>query len=263
MPNAEAAALDARFPDLPKTLAQCITCRGRKTFRWYAPLSERTTVAEYQCPCPEQRTLHRHLINCGLELAYQRKGWADFDYLPPAALAEAQKYLGNSGYVESGFGMIIFGDQGNGKTLLATLMLKHFISLGYDCYATRFTDLIDLYAGGWKDKDQRVWFDRRIRNAGILLVDDIGRERIKGSGSVGESVLEEVIRARVASDKPTFITTNFDPDKMEGGYGGHTMSLLSERAVLCEFVGQDRRVEMRHRFDAEVKAGLKRPVVLA
>lgn len=252
------------YPGLPD-LKNCITCRGTKTFRWYAPINERDPqhVGEYDCACAEQFILHRRFLHAGIGETYQRLGWADFEHIPLAAVDMAMEYLDHADrFVASGFGLVIHGDKGNGKTLLSNLIVKELVAKGFDCYANTFSSMIDTFADGWRDKDDRKWFSQRVRNADVLLIDDLFRERNKGVGSVGENALEETLRHRVARSKPTIITMNPDPAEIEKGYGAHTVSLLSERARVYAFHGPDRRIEMNERFRREVLAGLTRPIVV-
>lgn len=260
--NEQGRYLASRYPDLPKSPDQCITCRGQRTFQWYD--ENRTNVVQYHCPCPAQYVMHRRFLWSGIGEAYQRLGWADFTYLPDEAGQAALDYIDHAdGYIASGMGLILTGSRGNGKTMLASLLAKRLVSQGHDCYMTFFNDMISLFTDGWRAKDERLWFNARVRNAGVLFIDDLGRERNKGAGSVGESMLEEVIRHRVSRAKPTILTTNLKEDEIAPGYGGHNISLLSERSITVPFIGQDRRREMQKRFTDEVKAGLRRPVVVA
>jgi DNA replication protein DnaC len=112
-----------------------------------------------------------------------------------------------------------------------------------------------------------------VRNAGILFIDDIGREHKPTTmnqgkvdtrpGAVRETMLEAVIRQRVANCQPTIITTNLTPDDVANGYGGHTMSLLTEKTTFVEVTGSDRRREIEVREKRFVLAGMKRPVVVS
>lgn len=252
------------FPGLP-SVKNCITCRGTKTFRWYAPISERDPgqVGEYACNCEDQYVLHRRFLHAGIHENFQRLGWADFEHIPDEAIEMATEYLDHAdAFVSAGFGLVIWGDKGNGKTLLSNLILKELVALGFDCYANTFSSMIDTFADGWRDKDDRKWFSRRVRNADVLLIDDLFRERNKGVGSVGENALEETLRHRVSRSKPTIITMNPDPAEIEKGYGSHTVSLLAERARVYAFHGPDRRAEMNERFRREILSGLTRPIVV-
>lgn len=256
--------LTATYPGLP-SVKNCITCRGARTFRWYAPLSTRdpNLVGTYSCPCEDQYVLHRRFLHAGIHENFQRLGWADFEHIPDSAITMAMEYLDHAeAFVSAGFGMVIHGDRGNGKTLLSNLILKELVAKGFDCYANTFATMIDAFADGWRDKDDRKWFSSRVRNAEVLLIDDLFRERNKGAGTVGENALEETLRHRIARNKPTIITMNPDPTEIEKAYGGHTVSLLAERASVYQFVGPDRRAEMNERFRREITSGLTRPIVV-
>lgn len=256
----ESRALNDRLRMAAVTVQNCITCHGAKTFRWKDANGQ---DIDFDCSCEDQYVLHRYLLHCGVMLNYQRLGWADFVHLSEKAATAAAAYFDNRDrYVNAGIGLVLTGKRGNGKSLLAYLLLKQLIGEGVDCYATTFSDMIEAFAAGWQDRASSRWFSRTVRNAGVLLIDDLGRERNKGPESVGDNMLETVVRHRVSCQQPTIITTNLSEDDILSGYGGHTMSLLSERSLIVEVEGPDRREEMRGRTLEEVSQGLTRPVVL-
>lgn len=277
----ESHALDARTQMRAFTPANCITCHGAKTFRW---LSDQGIVVaghrvlDYDCRCVDQYVLLRYLLHCGIPLGYQRLGWSDLTYLSDDASSAAMDYIDHQqAYVSAGFGLVIWGDRGNGKSLLAYLLLKRLIADGVNVYATTFADMVSNFRGTWRDKEQEAWFSSTVRNAGVLFIDDLGREYTPGQagqvqqpqrednrpGAVAESMLEAVIRGRVSNAQPTIITTNFTPEQIQHGYGGHVTSLLGEKAIYVEVTGTDRRQEMNRRELEYAKQGLTRPLVLA
>ena len=255
------AALSQRHPQSVGSPRNCETCKGQRTFRWYGSGDE---IVTYDCDCNEQYLMSRWFWYCGVYPRYQRLGWRDLVRPEFAGLKDYLDYLDNcDAYMDAGLGMMFHGPRGTGKTLIAHLMVKSLIAKGTDAYVTTFEKMIDSYAGGWRDKDQEAWFNQRVRDAGVLLIDDLGRERNKGSGTVGENMLESVIRHRVACQLPTLITTNLDPDADLGSmYGGHTLSLLSECSTACEVDGLDARLDIKTRAKEEIKQGLRRPVVV-
>ena len=263
--DSEARRLDQTYPKSNTTRANCITCGGARTFRWYAPGS-RTEVETYTCPCSEQYRLSRWLWHSGIGLLYQRLGWQDLTRPTFAGAETYLDYLDNApAYVRAGLGLVVYGPRGTGKTMIGNLVLKDLIGRGFGCYSTTFTAMIDAYAKGWRNEDSLIWFDNRLRNSSVLLIDDLGRERNQGEGTVGERMLEEVIRHRVACQMPTILTTNLNPHEetsLRAAYGGHTISLLSECSFFCEVDGADIRPEIRSRNSSETKRGLMRPVML-
>lgn len=262
--DVESERLRERFPTLPSSPDQCVTCYGAGSFRFYGP--ERHTVdnvAEHKCSCVDQWILHRYLLNSNIGLSYQRLCWHDV-HVEDGARAKVWDYLEHSrAYVGAGCGLILFGEVGTGKTLLATLLLKGLLAEGYDGYFTTFSEMIDTYTGGWYDAEERKWFHRRIKNAQVLVLDDIGREwQGRKKQHLPESTFDEVLRHRVAGSLPTIITTNKSLDDLAVGYGGNVMSLLHERSTTYQFVGEDFRDQARLRLDDEVRAGIVRPVML-
>lgn len=282
--NDEVSSLHQRIPlATAYTPQRCVTCSGRRTFLWRDPAGGPDPV-EYDCPCAEQYLAFKYLLNSGIPLTYQRLGWADYTYLTESAMAEAASYLQNrEAFVNAGFGMVLHGSRGTGKTLLANLLLKEFSADGITCYSTTFADMVDDFATGWGDKSHEAWFKRTVRNARVLYIDDVGREYSKDRfadatksdeqvrtaaladnrpGSIKETLLEATIRYRTANCLPTFVSTNFTPEQVSNGYGGHTMSLLSEKAVFVNVTGADRRGEMRQRESDLIVKGMTRPIVI-
>lgn len=258
----ESAALDLRYPQSKTSIVNCLTCKGTKTFRWYAPGT--SDIVDYECPCTDQYVLSRWLWNSGIQPTYQRLGWRDFERLPDSAAIAVSNYLDIlERAADSGLGLTITGPKGNGKTMLAYLILKEAVAKGLEVYATSFTQMIDTYAEGWRDKALGQWFNRRLRDAPLLFIDDLGRERNKGAGSVGDNMLETVLRHRVGCSMPTIITSNIDAAALGEAYGGHTESLLSEVNIPLLVQGADIRRSMLDRRQQEIRDRLTRPVVLA
>lgn len=263
--EAESTRLRAQYPpsDLPSSPEHCPTCHGKHKFLWWNdPASPTRLAVEYECPCEDQWVLHRFLLNAGVDKAYQQLCWGDMQWANPDAVEVIHHYLATAeSYVSNGFGIVMYGSQGTGKTALATLLLKRLLGDGYDGYFTTFNAMIDIFTSGWHDRDDKAWFHRRIKNAGVLVLDDPGKE-MKGRAALPESLLDEVIRSRVSGLRPTIITTNDDMQAFGVRYGKYVMSLLQERAMTFAFNGQDARVASRQRMHDEVDQGLTRPLVI-
>ena len=257
--NEDSERLRRKYPDLQMDLADCKTCRGTKKYR----ALDGDDVKEFPCDCVSQFKLHRVLLNAGIELNYQRLSWTDCHSVEDAALTAVLDYADNAdGYVNAGIGLMLHGTKGTGKTLLITLLLKMLLSRGFDVHFVTFQELIDIYTQSWRDVTEKAWFDRRLKNAGVLGIDDVGREH-KGRLEVVEAMFDHIIRARVSSSRPTLVTTNKEPEEFRTLYRSNVMSLLDESAIKVPFTGDDYRPSLSARKVEEVRQGIIRPIVLA
>lgn len=278
--------------DLAVSPEDCRTCRGTGTFLWYARAAaddhDPNEIVEFKCPCEDQWLLNRFLLNCGIKNKYQRFDWHDLDtpILPP----EIIDYLGNAKHIiDAGLGLVLYGPEGTGKTLLAVLLLKTLIARGHNGYFTTYADMIQRFHEGRFDREEREWFFRRVKHASVLVIDDIGREQkrkrlewnradretemgnvlvdnqggeVLDLNTTAEFLFEDVIRHRVAMVSPTFVTSNLPLSGLATKYGSNVMSLLDEQAIPVELSGPDWRISSKDRATAEVHQGLRRPVVL-
>lgn len=268
----ESSRLRLTYPasELPAP-KDCITCRGTGKFRWwsyaaadYDGTDTSYSIEEFECPCEDQYQLHRYMLHCNIGLSYQRLGWNDV-FAAQKAVEVIREWLAKSdAYFQAGVGVILRGNPGTGKTLLVTLALKHLIGLGYDVYFTTFNEMLDMFTATWRDNDEKRWFHRRIKNAGVLGLDDPGKESAERRGSgVPIAALDEVIRHRVAASRVNFVATNDNREKMKFRYGDFIDSLLTERSASITVTGSDFREQARNRLLDEVEQGITRPLVLA
>jgi DNA replication protein DnaC len=257
------ARIHANNPqEIPNSSAECVTCRGRGTFTWYPDGNPSREPVEYECNCEEQIQLYLYLLASGIGLRYQRLGWEDVDGAASGASKQMMKYLEKAeAYVRHGIGLVLHGDRGTGKTLFATLWLKGMIARGFDGQFSTFQDILDLYQSSWRKDDEKRAFERRVVNATLLVIDDIGRENQGRLGVAGELV-DRVIRNRVSAQRPTVITTNKTPEELAELYSLNALSLLSGCTRMIEFVGTDYRPEGRDRDDREIDLNITRPIVL-
>lgn len=257
----------------------CITCKGDGYFLWHHP--ETRESVEWDCDCRSQYLLTMYFRHAGIGLNYQRLHWDDTDGVEMAAQHAALDYISYAeGYVDRGLGVLFYGRQGTGKTLLTSLMLKRLLALGFDGYFTTFQRLIGSFASGWRDAEQRDWFIRRISNARILVIDDVGKE-FKGEHREGgtvvrrpvemvQSMFDEVVRSRVENCRPTLMTTNKSLSELELLYSSsagdavrtNPLSLFQESMIFHEFSGENYRTTegSATKRAHEVRMGLSRPI---
>lgn len=233
----------------------CPTCQKENdcTYRW----EERVNV----CDCPLQLNLHKFYLDAGIGLEFQRLNWEDWRG-NVAVPSMCRRYVEDRLY-RRGLGLLFRGGFGVGKSMAANLVLKDLVKEGVSCYAITFASMIERYTGGWRDDDDRAYFDLKVRDSQVLLLDDVGRSQRSSAAARNfhESTFDDVLRPRVQSGNATLITTNMDSIEMGQGYGGGILSLLDGNALDYEFPEMDDyRPTAKKRTADEVKAGLIRPI---
>ena len=264
----ETERLKANWPDsakLPPSPKQCITCKGTKTFKWLDPDSLTSTV-EYECPCIDQWIMHRFFLYNGIGLNYQRIGWVAC-YADTVAKQAVHNYLSDrflANNLEVGNGLFLYNKgRGTGKTLLSTLLLRRTLAEGHTGHFTTFLEMLDAYTDAWKDQEKSDWYQSKIRNATVLVIDYPGKEMSSGNATeMARTILDDVIRHRMSASMPTIITSNDTPDEFKLRYGGNVDSLISERMLPVLVGGDDFRPNMYATSQQEMEMGLTRPIVV-
>lgn len=253
----------------------CLTCNDQGEFLWWNRYGgDGTEVVTYQCDCINQWILYRYLASHGIGLAYQRIGSADMTGVEPGGSALIMEWFQNrDAYIHRGLGLVLHGEGGTGKTSSAIMILKRVLSDGGDGFFVTFSDLLRLQSNGFKDKAEQDWFLKRIRSAGLLVIDDLGKEsktRTMEGGklretttSYAEGSIDSILRSRVQSQLSTIITTNVDLSSAATGYSQSTFDLLLESSLSHKFVGESYRTQILNRVREESQMNLIRPVVIS
>ena len=210
--------------------------------------------------CKTQLQLYKHYLRAGIGLNYQRLDWADFAG-DQKAMSLAQIYLGqHKDFVNGGMGILYHGTWGTGKTLLASLVAKELVKLGYTVYFATFTQMVDEFTRGWGSNDDKARFEAKVVKSDVFFLDDIGKE-FRTKNNLSEATFDHVMRQRALDNRPTFITTNMGIDELMDGYGGAIFSLLKERVIEHQMDGIDYREYARDRTLDEIKNGTIRKIL--
>lgn len=247
--------LEQHYPELKNKdpYLWCPTCKKRDgcTYRWRGEV--------HQCDCVEQLGLLKRYLISGVGKPAARWQWDDW-FGDPDALAAAKAYLADEDYVDDGAGLFFWGDQGTGKTMLTTMIVKSLIKRGVRCYVTTFNATVEAFTAGWKSDEDKRWYEANFIRSPVLLLDDIGKERWGRSG-LPQNTFDNLLRERVQAGRPTFLTTNMTPDEIKHGYGDGVRDLVDEQCLKHHFVGSSHREQLAERRAQEKTAGERRPIV--
>lgn len=86
------------------------------------------------------------------------------------------------------------------------------------------------------------WVERAI-DATVLVLDDLGQERIKGDSDYSMGVLLEIINRRYRDGRAVVWTSNLDSKALAGIYGARTVGRLIEAWPPRVLRGKDLRVQ--------------------
>ena len=276
--------LDGRF----STPQDCPTCGGSKQFRWYThaglevdgPCSRgvmspvpvdrlisalpATEIGWFDCPCEDQWESLRYMMGAGVGLHDQKLSLSDLvSDEPRQALWRYSEHFKE--YIRAGTGMLMYGSNGNGKTMAAVLLAKDLLSQGVKAYFTTYAQLIQTAFASYQSEEAKEWYYQKVRGAHLLVIDDVGKELRMGMqrdiSNVAVHLIDDVLRHRYSTGLPTVVTTNELLVGLTAGYGSGVLSLMSENMITFNFTGGDWRTKARARFDAEVDQGLTRPIV--
>lgn len=150
------------------------------------------------------------------------------------AFYKAANYAGRFKTVK-GEGLIFMGRAGTGKTHLAAAIINHLVHK--KCIPAMFVTAVELF-GLLRDFDNQGERLRRIKSVPLLVLDDLGKEKIT---DWNREKLFEIINARYEDYLPIIITTNDTPAELERNVGKAIYSRLCEMCDLIVMGGRDYR----------------------
>lgn len=258
---------DSGMVRLPNPPRKCDTCRAKGSFKSWN--EQGTEVIEYECNCDNQYRAAIELISRGIDGDYQRLNWYDLTDFDSEALQEISEYMTHhEAYIHQGIGLNIHGNPGTGKSLIAYLLTKRLILLGYDAYFSQHNAMLDNYKSGWKSKEAEDAFKEQYYKPKVLVIDDFGAEADGPAGrNRDETLLDQVLRRRASNNLVTILTTNLsphtlDPKSAASRYDVRVRSLLAGKNIKIEVKGEDFRPRRLKKQMEEARLGISRPVVL-
>lgn len=229
----------------------CPTCYGLKNIVLNGEQAD--------CNCEEQRLRFKHYSLANIGELYMRLDWDDYEGDDQAKETVLTYIENRDKFIPNGLGLLLNGSFGTGKTMLSSLAAKEFVKLGYKPFFVTFTEMIEMFTEGWSSAEDKRLFKKKIIESPILVLDDIGKERIT-KVKLNESTFDHLLRQRTVALRPTIITTNYDLAEIGKGYGGAILSLITERSVWHTTKGSDYRTKARDRTVNEALEGWRRPI---
>jgi DNA replication protein DnaC len=153
--------------------------------------------------------------------------------------------------LRGGYGLLLLGDNGVGKTMFMCMVLMRAISRGFSTYYTTLLDLDYNVKRGFNKpelQDRLEWY----LTSDFVALDELGKEQFKKGDSFIRTQVERMLKRRFEDSRPTLIATNASMDELESIYGVTLTSILVGKYAAVQMDPGDYREQMAARMRREM-----------
>ena len=141
-------------------------------------------------------------------------------------------------------GLLFFGSNGVGKTMLASIIAKECYRNRYSVRRVTFMEYVSQYTRAWgaktpeeKETQESLFYDN-FKGVEFLVLEEVGKEI---ESNINVSILEDCLRYREDKGLVTIICTNLSGKNLFERYGASIESLIKGNFTPIKVVGKDRR----------------------
>lgn len=212
-----------------------------------------------KCDCYHRHQLYLRMKKANVPIRY----W-DYESIPTLGLRTARKayakpenYLREvdlnekimsicesiERFVEGGFNLFFEGPTGSGKTSAAVMVAKAAIRKQIPTVFVESEELRNIMNGKTGEHHPaKLTFDR-IRDARLLIIDDLGKEFQSRESNYQETQIDHLLRYRQNYNYATIFTSNLNQNDIVTRYTERVDSLISNN---CVHYVVHRQVDLRH-----------------
>lgn len=187
--------------------------------------------------------------------------WKDTDSDEDVAAAVSDYCAYLEKHRSDGYGMLLVGQPGLGKTMLACHILQAAIAGSFSALFLTMPELVNMtyklrdLSDAWRIMKDEQAYNEWLRKDGamhalrtevdFLVLDDVGKEYTTTSGYT-QALFDDIFRTRYNNSLPTIITTNVSPEKWDGRYSPAMSDFIQEACFLLGMEGSSYRSRFVH-----------------
>jgi len=142
--------------------------------------------------------------------------------------------------LKEGFGLFVQGENGSGKSFIATIILKNALKAGYTGYFILMSDLIKITFEAMHNVDVRDDLEKVITQVDFLIIDEIDKG-FQDQNDVVQKMLLPLFKKRCDYfKKPLIVTSNVVKAEIDQTVGKTIAAMFTERLTEITFVGNYR-----------------------
>lgn len=188
------------------------------------------------------RGIPKHFLNVSID-SFESFG----DERRESAKHQIEYYLLNlHANLKDGKGLYIYGSNGVGKTMLASIIVKEAYRFRYTSKRLTFVEYLDQYTHIWKAQSTEEreeledTFYHYIKAVDFLVLEELGKEQTKTEMAV--TILEDLLRYREEKGLCTIICTNMSLKELMERYKSKSIESLIRGSINpLKIYGEDRR----------------------
>lgn len=153
--------------------------------------------------------------------------------------------------LRNGYGLILSGDNGVGKTHFISYILISAIKSKRTVYYTSMLDLDFNIKRGFRNSvlEERLnW----MLDSDFLAIDELGKEKTKSTVQYMDTQIERILKSRIDNNLPILFATNVDVDSLDELYGATVASMLSGKFQVVTMEPGDLRKSFQYQMRKEM-----------
>lgn len=187
----------------------------------------------------------------GIPKSFRDKSLKDFKTKKGSELDEVKEFVAD--YIsnidenfDSNKGIMFYGSNGVGKTMLSSLILKEAYRHRYTARRSTFVEYIDKYTRVWNaySADDKSMLEDELytyyKATEFLVLEEVGKEI---DSKVSAPIFEDLLRYREDNGLVTIICTNLNIKLMTEKYGESCISLLKGNTTPIMIESEDNRAK--------------------